>query len=184
MDKGRPHPALGLPIAAVLLLLVGPIVGATPDDEEYRNAIISLVLHARALLDGVYPVLDVIARLRAAPPAAPGSADASLRYCCSDSLPPTPQRGCCMPRTRSSVSSAAGGSCARSVPGRGQPDWRARRGRCQRHPRTTRSPTSGPRHSSSGPARRIYGSQPSACSTLRAAAGDGLTRLHSDWSRV
>ena len=35
MDKGRPHPALGLPIAAVLLLLVGPIVGATPDDEEY-----------------------------------------------------------------------------------------------------------------------------------------------------
>ena len=55
MDKGRPHPALGLPIAAVLLLLVGPIVGATPDDEEYRNAIISLVLHARALLDGVYP---------------------------------------------------------------------------------------------------------------------------------
>jgi hypothetical protein len=46
---------LGLPLAAILFLIGGPILGATPDDEEYRSAIISVVLHARALLDGVYP---------------------------------------------------------------------------------------------------------------------------------
>jgi hypothetical protein len=44
-----------LPAGALLFLVTGILVGATYDDEEYRNAIISAVLHARALLDGVYP---------------------------------------------------------------------------------------------------------------------------------
>ncbi len=43
------------PVAATLFLLSGPVLGATTDDEEYRNAIASLVLHARAVLDGEYP---------------------------------------------------------------------------------------------------------------------------------
>jgi hypothetical protein len=54
-EARRPLAPLGLTVAAVLFLISGPLVGATPDDEEYRSAIISLILHARALLDGVYP---------------------------------------------------------------------------------------------------------------------------------
>ena len=46
---------VGLTIAAAVFLISGPLVGATPDDEEYRSTIISAVTHARALLDGVYP---------------------------------------------------------------------------------------------------------------------------------
>jgi hypothetical protein len=55
MEQGRHRAALALPAAAVLFLVWGPIVGATYDDEEYRSAILTLVVHARALLDGVYP---------------------------------------------------------------------------------------------------------------------------------
>ena len=55
MHDERRVSALSLAIAAVLFLVSGPIVGATFDDEEYRGAILSLILHARALLDGVYP---------------------------------------------------------------------------------------------------------------------------------
>ena len=45
----------GLPVVSVLFLVSGPVFGAVPDQEEYRNAIIAVTLHARALLDGVYP---------------------------------------------------------------------------------------------------------------------------------
>ena len=55
MNQGGPRAALALPAAAILFLVSGAIIGATFDDEEYRSAILSLVLHARALLDGVYP---------------------------------------------------------------------------------------------------------------------------------
>ena len=55
MTQARSRAALVLPSAAVLFLLSGAIIGATYDDEEYRSAILSLVLHARAVLDGVYP---------------------------------------------------------------------------------------------------------------------------------
>lgn len=46
---------LAVPVGATLFLLSGPLLGATTDDEEYRNAIASLLLHARAVLDGEYP---------------------------------------------------------------------------------------------------------------------------------
>src|SRR5262245_15735365 len=55
MTEARSRTAVLLPSAAVLFLLTGAIVGATYDDEEYRGAVLSLVLHARAILDGVYP---------------------------------------------------------------------------------------------------------------------------------
>lgn len=57
----RAYPWLGpvssgvVPVAAVLFLLAGPVLGGSVDEEEYRNAILTLVLHARALADGVYP---------------------------------------------------------------------------------------------------------------------------------
>jgi hypothetical protein len=41
--------------ASLVLLLSGLLIGGHPDEEEYRNAISSTVLHARALLDGIYP---------------------------------------------------------------------------------------------------------------------------------
>jgi hypothetical protein len=46
---------VAIPAAAVLFLLSGPLLGSTPDEEEYRNAILTMVLHARALIDGTYP---------------------------------------------------------------------------------------------------------------------------------
>ena len=55
MEQSRHRAALALPAAAVLFLVWGPLVGATYDDEEYRSAILTIVVHARALLDGVYP---------------------------------------------------------------------------------------------------------------------------------
>ena len=39
----------------MVFLLFGPVGGSTMDDEEYRNVVVSLVIHARALLDGHYP---------------------------------------------------------------------------------------------------------------------------------
>jgi hypothetical protein len=46
---------VALPIGALVFLLFGPVGGSTMDDEEYRNVVISLIIHARALLDGHYP---------------------------------------------------------------------------------------------------------------------------------
>ena len=39
----------------MVFLLFGPVGGSTMDDEEYRNVVVSLIIHARALLDGHYP---------------------------------------------------------------------------------------------------------------------------------
>jgi hypothetical protein len=44
-----------LPVASLVFLLFGPVGGSTMDDEEYRNVVVSLVIHARAMLDGHYP---------------------------------------------------------------------------------------------------------------------------------
>ena len=44
-----------LPVASLVFLLFGPVGGSTMDDEEYRNVVVSLIIHARALLDGHYP---------------------------------------------------------------------------------------------------------------------------------
>ena len=44
----------GPPVAAVLFLLSGPVMGAVPDYEEYRNTVLSMTLQGRAILDGSY----------------------------------------------------------------------------------------------------------------------------------
>lgn len=44
-----------LPAASVAFLLAGAVCGSTTDDEEYRNLVVSLIIHARAILDGTYP---------------------------------------------------------------------------------------------------------------------------------
>src|SRR5262245_10776055 len=44
-----------LPAVSVAFVLSGMMIGSTMDDEEYRNLIASVVLQARALLDGVFP---------------------------------------------------------------------------------------------------------------------------------
>jgi hypothetical protein len=46
---------VALPGASLLFLLLGAVGGSAMDDEEYRNLVVSLVLHARAILDGQYP---------------------------------------------------------------------------------------------------------------------------------
>lgn len=46
---------MALAAASLVLLLFGLVGGSTTDDEEYRNLVVSLVLHARALFDGYYP---------------------------------------------------------------------------------------------------------------------------------
>jgi hypothetical protein len=44
-----------LPALSVAFVLSGMLIGSTMDDEEYRNIIASVVLQARALLDGEFP---------------------------------------------------------------------------------------------------------------------------------
>lgn len=42
------------PAAAVLYLLSAPVLGAPPDEEDYRNTVLSSLLHARTVFDGGY----------------------------------------------------------------------------------------------------------------------------------
>jgi hypothetical protein len=44
-----------VPASSLVFLLFGAVGGSTMDDEEYRNVVASMVLHARALLDGYFP---------------------------------------------------------------------------------------------------------------------------------
>ena len=46
---------LALLVASAAFLLSGPLIGATHDEEEFRNTLLTSVLHARALADGVLP---------------------------------------------------------------------------------------------------------------------------------
>ena len=54
-DAAARYGPILLPVASLVFLLFGPVGGSTMDDEEYRNVVISLIIHARALLDGHYP---------------------------------------------------------------------------------------------------------------------------------
>lgn len=54
-ERLTPLAPFALAAGATLFLLSGPVLGATTDDEEYRNTILSLVLHAKAVLQGDYP---------------------------------------------------------------------------------------------------------------------------------
>ncbi len=46
---------VALVAASLLFLLSAALRGTHPDEEEFRNAILTTMLHARALVDGVYP---------------------------------------------------------------------------------------------------------------------------------
>ncbi len=54
MNGIRRHAPILLLAAACLLMASGFLFGTTPDDEEYRSAVLSAQLHARALLRGEY----------------------------------------------------------------------------------------------------------------------------------
>ena len=59
-DQGEPwtvaHVAWALlPAVSVAFVLSGMLIGSTMDEEEYRNLIATVVLQARALVDGEFP---------------------------------------------------------------------------------------------------------------------------------
>ena len=48
-DSMRRYGPIALPGASLVFLLFGPVGGSATDDEEYRNVVVSLVIHARAI---------------------------------------------------------------------------------------------------------------------------------------